>query len=241
MKFIIFLIVLVAAYGIYEYQRISPLYKTGIQLADDAIPFERVLDSPAKRVLVLGDSTGIGTGSSSPELSVAGRLATQFEDWSIENRAVNGAKLAEVLNQIEEGDDYDLIILHAGGNDVLRMKSRSAMKKDARALLEAVSNVSEDVVWVSSGNIGASYFFPVVTRPVLSWRSKVARRLFMSLADEFGSRTTYVDLFEPRSEDVFYAEPDKYYADDLLHPSEEGYAIWFEQIVEQGNLRSSSP
>ena len=42
-----------------------------------------------------------------------------------------------------------------------------------------------------------------------------------------------VDLRLPRERDPFRIKPRRYYARDGIHPSAEGYALWFAQITRQ--------
>lgn len=41
----------------------------------------------------------------------------------------------------------------------------------------------------------------------------------------------YVDLFDPSAENLFYKEQGRFYATDGLHPSGEGYRLWFEKLA----------
>jgi lysophospholipase L1-like esterase len=42
-----------------------------------------------------------------------------------------------------------------------------------------------------------------------------------------------VDLFKDPTDDPFVQEPHRYYCPDGLHPSGEGYALWFATLVAQ--------
>jgi len=51
------------------------------------------------------------------------------------------------------------------------------------------------------------------------------------LEDIFANRVgTYINLFTPTTEDPFIKEPEIYLSADGLHPSSEGYKLWFEKI-----------
>ncbi|GAB2916936.1 hypothetical protein GCM10027047_13570 [Rhodococcus aerolatus] len=82
------------------------------------------------RLVVLGDSLTQGTGSSTPATSYVGRLAAELavrtgRDVDVDNRAVYGAKVADVLaHQLPPaGADLataDLVTLCVGSNDAGR-------------------------------------------------------------------------------------------------------------------------
>ena len=83
--------------------------------------YARQLEHPSHRLLIVGDSTGVGLGAVSIEDSLAGRLARDFPQASIENRAELGARIACVLGQLADVDaGYDAVLIAAGGNDILR-------------------------------------------------------------------------------------------------------------------------
>jgi lysophospholipase L1-like esterase len=50
----------------------------------------------------------------------------------------------------------------------------------------------------------------------------------METAKEYGVH--YVDLFVEPDEDVFVREPKKYTAFDGLHPTADGYAVWYTKL-----------
>ena len=46
----------------------------------------------------------------------------------------------------------------------------------------------------------------------------------------------FVDLYRRSGGDLFATDPDRYYAEDGLHPSGEGYRLWFERLVEETTI-----
>ena len=76
-----------------------------------------------RRVLVVGDSTGAGVGSQSFAESVAGRLVKDFPQAEVQNAAVRGATVADVVRHVRNltpSHPFDLVLVFAGGNDVIR-------------------------------------------------------------------------------------------------------------------------
>lgn len=66
-------------------------------------PLQRTPVQPSLRLLVVGDSTAVGTGATVPEASVAGLLGLAFPRLQIDNRARDGAKLVSLFR--EAADD----------------------------------------------------------------------------------------------------------------------------------------
>jgi lysophospholipase L1-like esterase len=64
----------------------------------------------------------------------------------------------------------------------------------------------------------------IVTRHAVKLHAVVER-----VTAEMG--VTFVDLFRDPSEDPFVKEPKRYYCADGLHPSDEGYGLWFTTLM----------
>jgi lysophospholipase L1-like esterase len=52
---------------------------------------------------------------------------------------------------------------------------------------------------------------------------------------------TYVDLYKPREKDPFARDPHRYHAVDGLHPADDGYALWFAELMVQSGLLGAAP
>lgn len=208
------------------------------KLADQATPFTAQPESPGRKVLIVGDSTAVGTGASRPEDSVAGRIAAHNPTWQIDNQAENGAKFDGVVRQLEAVHKrYDAVLVLAGGNDVIRLTPSGKLRAlTARAVALAQSHAPV-VVLMPSGNVGHAPFFI----PPLSWlmsrRSKMLHATIARVAQETGAR--YVRLLEPRARDAFALQSQTMHAEDGLHPSSKGYAHWYSELMRQGGLEST--
>ncbi len=118
--FLLFLLVLLVVVG-YETIQTRKLIAIGVGLADNAVPFERILPDAEMQILVIGDSTAVGTGAQTPEASLAGLVGQTFPDASVRNLGVNGARTADLIPRLEKIQDqhFDLLMLHIGGNDTV--------------------------------------------------------------------------------------------------------------------------
>lgn len=203
----------------------------GYRLANRSRPFQRELAEHRARVLVVGDSTGVGTGALRPEDSIAGLLATEFPDVAITNRARNGAKAADAVAQLRGlpgGLRFHAVLVHVGGNDILRATPLPQLEADIAATLRAARERADTVIFMSAPNIGlCPVFFPPFSW-LLTMRTRQARDLFVRISTAEG--VTYIDLFRERGEDVFSRDPRRYFADDRLHPSTESYRAAYEAI-----------
>lgn len=230
------LIVILALWIAIEILLLAYRIRIGINIAAGSVPFEVKPPDARARVLVIGDSTGVGTGSSSPADSVAGRIARDFPGAEIVNLARNGARMKDVPAQLARAgtEEYDLILLQIGGNDILRFTSLTRLRDAVTNLLKTSSGRARRVVFISTGNVGlAPAFFPPLSW-VYTWRTRSVRALFMEVAREQGVQ--YVDLFRERGRGIFEEDPARYYASDFLHPSGEGYGVWYRELRRQTDI-----
>lgn len=192
-------------------------------------PYKNESIDYAKTLLVLGDSTGVGVGADKPEESVAGRLASYIGATHTENYAVSGATVADLKPQIEKVTlkSYDFILIQIGANDIIffRGAKRTAQQLD---IFMMMLPEARQTILMSAGNVGGATIFPFVVRPFHTWANLEFHKWFERVAKRRGA--TYVNLYEPRHIDPFLREPERYLSKDGLHPSSEGYGLWFEKI-----------
>jgi len=231
MKYL-FVILIIVFVGFYfrEFYDMRKRIRIGEKLAEEAIPYGRDLENPKMKVLVIGDSTAVGTGAESPELSLAGRIAADFPNASVKNLGVNGMKtgeLAEKLKEIKE-NHYDLISLHIGGNDIVRFTNLEELEKSINEVFKLASQMTDNISITVTGNMGTSTLFPYGSGVFLERRTRQVHALFREAAKEYNA--VYNNLFRERGDDPFANDPAKYYAEDEFHPSGEGYADWYKII-----------
>ncbi len=199
-----------------------------------AHPYEQYInDMSRESILVAGDSTGYGTGVFNPKYSIAGRIGALFPEYAIENVSKNGAttkSLVEVIKRRHNRDKYDLVLLQIGGNDILDDVPLEIIEEQILELLEYSKTLTDAVILMSTGNVGAAETFVKDGTPdsYLEDRTRKVRDIFIRVSEEMN--VTYVDLFVEPEQDVFLKEPKIYLAIDGLHPSKEGYGEWFEKL-----------
>lgn len=193
-------------------------------------PYEQtVIDG--EKILVVGDSTGYGTGVSDSRLSIAGLIGNEFPSYSIINNSSNGRSIVggiEVLRSLQQDDHYELILLQIGANDILQKNDVEKVRTELSTLYVEAKKHSQKVVMLSNGNIGASYAFKGKEAEAYTALSRIFRAVFMETAQLHG--VVYIDLFEEPQDDVFVQNPKKYTAFDGLHPTKDGYAVWYQKL-----------
>jgi lysophospholipase L1-like esterase len=178
-----------------------------------------------RRVLIVGDSTGVGIGAECPTQSIAGLLAAECRGAEVINLSVSGATLADVPAQLRRaghrGARFDLVLLHVGGNDILRSPNLAVMQQAAEALLPRLHEVGERVVWIGPGDVGLAPLF----RPPFSWwlsrRSRLACELFHRLAQKHG--VAYIGFHGGEHRDLLVRQRERFFAVDGFHPNSHGY------------------
>jgi lysophospholipase L1-like esterase len=187
-------------------------------------------------LLIVGDSTAVGTGASQPAESVAGRIGRAFPQVAIVNRGRDGAKTAAVSRQLGNPRDasFDAILIQVGGNDILRFTGVSRLREDLQALLGSAKAQAGLVVMMSTGDVGRAPAFPWPVDKYYSWKSKRVRQMILSLVAAEG--VEYIDLYNPRPDNPFYRDPKRFYAHDGLHPSGQGYGLWYDKLIAESSL-----
>jgi lysophospholipase L1-like esterase len=208
-----------------------------MELTRRSEPAQQMPEQPTQRVLIVGDSTGVGTGASTPKHSLAGLLATAHPQWLIENRARDGAQLAEVAAQLQGQAHFNLVIVQAGGNDVIRMRRLKLLQRDIERVADLAQARADVVVWIPPGNVGNAGFF----YPPLSWLMTHRSRALHGLIAQSVQRTgaVYVKLFHEAQNDPFVKDP-SLNASDGLHPSDAGYQVWFDEFQKELQARKGA-
>lgn len=239
MKYIIVSIsIIIAVVVIFQLSLLFWRVHQGRAIADGSRKFEvNRADAPVK-ILVVGDSTGVGTGVQDPSDSIAGRIYGDNPNVYIRNRSHNGATAQDILLKLESEPEknFTLVLVQVGGNDILRFTNLNTLRQVITRVLEAATTKGKHVIFMSTGNVGLAPAFPLPLSWIYTWRTRKVRAIFMEAASKTG--VEYVDLFRERKDDPFLREPSLFYAADYLHPGSEGYRLWYEELKRQTSLMS---
>ena len=189
--------------------------------------------APARRFLIAGDSTGVGIGSIDSRSTVPGRLAAAFPGTVIVNQARDRARSTDVPAQIETSTGhFDLILILVGSNDVIQLSSYESVLLAAEHALDVASSRGAQVAVVPPADLGTAPIWVWPLDALFSRRAETVRRAWQYAMRE-RANVHLVDLRMPRDRDPFRLAPRRYYSPDGIHPSADGYALWFAQITRQ--------
>ncbi|MGQ2981738.1 MAG: SGNH/GDSL hydrolase family protein [Polaromonas sp.] len=210
--------------------------KQSVELARQSEPFQTAPQDARARLLVVGDSTAVGTGASSPAASLAGLIASEHPRLAIVNRAADGAKYEDIARQLEAaaGERFDAILVLGGGNDVIRLTPYAPLEENIARVGTLARTQARLVVFLPSGNVGSAPFFFPPWSWLMTQRSRVLHRLVQQVAADNGA--LYVNLFKEKQDDPFAQRPDELNAKDGLHPSDAGYRLWLDELNSQADL-----
>lgn len=199
-----------------------------IQMSDEH-PYKKESVDYTKTMLVLGDSTAVGVGSDTAEDTVAGRLATYIGATHVENYAKSGAAVKDLKSQIDQAvlEKYHTILIQIGGNDIILFHGAKKTAQQLDILMMTLPH-AEQIILMSAGNVGGATIFPLIVRPFHTWTNHEFHKWFARVAER--RKALYVNLYDKKEFDPFLREPERYFSPDGLHPSSEGYALWFEKI-----------
>jgi len=201
--------------------------------------FQQEPATPLLRLLVVGDSTGVGTGATQPAASVAGLPGTSYPRLLVHNQASDGARFDAVQAQLAAatgGRGYDVVPIQAGGNDVIRGTDAAALTQTLDLTFSAAKarlRPSGVAIVQPAGNVGNATFFLPPLSQLMSQRALDLLTAVRSAADRHG--LVFVNLYQQAPQDPFVQRPGLHAADGL-HPSDAGYRVWRDELLAQTDL-----
>ncbi|MCA9360703.1 hypothetical protein H6785_01450 [Candidatus Nomurabacteria bacterium] len=191
------------------------------------------------RVLLLGDSTAVGTGASRPEDTIAGRLAHDFPKTEIINVAQNGGLVRDLHSQITplKEQKFDLIIVSVGGNDVWHMTRLKNILSHLEYIIPTLISMSDHkVIFLTYNNIGSAPVFPKLMRGFLKSRCIKVQNVIREAT--YKLKVPTIDLFTDDDHNPFIENGDELFSFDGIHPSSTGYKLWYHRMwrkmIEEG-------
>jgi len=200
-----------------------------------AKPFSQRPPQSNERVVIAGDSTAVGAGSSHPRLSIAGRIGMALSKAEVMNVARSGARLAHVRHQLEglePARPVSLVIVLCGGEDVIRGASRRRVRSAIDGIVARVRELGGRLILVPPGIVGRAPIWLPPLSSYYTWRARRVNRAIFDAARQHAD-VEVIDLAPARSANRLQRNRERDYASDGLHPSDVGYGAWFERIVQQ--------
>lgn len=185
-------------------------------------------------VVWLGDSTGAGVGASSVEAALP-TIVVRGLERSVRLRvlAMSGARVEDVLIQQVpnlEALRPDVVVVGVGGNDVTHLTPRSLFEGLYDAMLRNIGSLRPaTIVVIGIGDFGTVPRIPQPLRALTGWRGRWFDEAIRKVAHRRGA--AYVDLYA-NTGPAFGHDPALFYSADGFHPSDDGYRIWADVILD---------
>lgn len=183
-----------------------------------------------RTIVIAGDSTAFGVGAL-PAESTAGRLAAAFPHARVINVAKSGARIGHVTEQLAriECAHVDLILIQACGNDVLEFRSVEKVEDDLRGAIAKARSLTDNIILMPGQNFSVAPFFLRGLSKIIMRHAIKVHAMVQRVTKELD--IIFVDLFHEPAAQAFVHEPKRYYCPDGLHPSGDGYGIWFAVLM----------
>lgn len=239
------LLVLVLA-GVY-YLRVKRLYTNsrGLFAISDQFPrdyYVGVPSSPPLSYLALGDSITQGSGVQKNEstyvYNFAQTLASQGYYVHVQNLGRSGAKTQDMIDkQLPELAKIKAgyITVTIGTNDAIHLVKFGQYEQNLNQIITALDAQTSATILLAN-SIDASQFpsLPVVYAQLAGYRSHKQNEILNKVLKQQQSKIKVIDLYGTGK--LRTKENPAYYASDLFHPAEAGYAKWiklFNAAVDQ--------
>lgn len=195
-----------------------------------------IFDNPKDvKILIVGDSTAVGTGARYEKDTIAGRLRRDFPNAEIVNAAVNGSLIEDVPRQLSEHKNtaFNIIFISTGGNDIWHFTRVKKIRHNLEITLEIAKKMSNyHVILLLYNNIGdAPAFSMFVFKALLRRRGELVHSIFRDISHKAG--IPYIELFSTEKENNPFMNQKKYkklFAVDGTHPSGDGYGLWYNRM-----------
>lgn len=204
--------------------------RLGKTAAARAVVFVQSPKHPNLSILILGDSTAVGTGADTSKETIAGYLGHAYPQAKIVNVGVNGAHVGQLTEQTKGigPQQFDLAITLVGGNDVVHFSNLKELPAQLDHFISSIKQTARHILILTQGNIGNAPLFPHWLANIFTYRARKVSELVQKSAQKH--EVGFLDLFVEREADLWRKNPNKYYAGDWFHPNGYGYYEWFEKI-----------
>lgn len=205
-------------------------------------------EEPARRLLVIGESTAAGVGARTHAQALAGFLAADLSgrlggtvSWLA--RGKGGATAHKVLAELVPAgpEPFDVTVVTVGINDLFDRRALRQWAADLRNLIEALTieaprsetprsetpGSQNDGARIIVSGMPPVHLAPGIPQPlrfVLGRRATAMDRVTRQVAA--ACRATYVPINVPP------ADSGRLFASDGFHPSEAGYREWARVLAE---------
>lgn len=203
--------------------------RTALRLADPVGRINGVSgQGPDLRLLIVGDSSAVGVGTSHQEEALLGHMRKRLSQtntvyWSVDGKT--GATTADTIARLSKSPQqkFDIVSVSLGVNDITGLVPKSVWLRRFSSLLDLIEHKFQaDVICVSG--IPKMQYFPLLPQPLRWVVGKQAQRFDRALRRLVAHRTgcRFVELdFEPDKSQMSI---------DGYHPGPKIYAEWGRKV-----------
>ncbi|MDQ3353869.1 MAG: SGNH/GDSL hydrolase family protein [Actinomycetota bacterium] len=188
--------------------------------------------STSGTVVWVGDSTAAGVGASSAATALPTVVAEGGTgDRELSVLARSGASVADVVTHqlpAVAGTDPDVVFVSVGANDVTHLTSLSDFERDYRRLVAGLPETAQ-VVLLGVPDMGAVPRFAQPLRAVAGLRGGQLDDVVQEAATETGA--AYVDIAGETGPEM-RSDTERFFAADRYHPSDAGYELWADAVLD---------
>ena len=189
--------------------------------------------APARRVLVIGESTAAGVGVETHDQGLASQLAREIHERTGQTIAwhtfgVNGIRLGALIHTLETAElpEADVVLLSMGVNDTTGFTPRFRFRRQLQALRELLApRYSGPILLLSVPPMHLFTALPSPLRHVMGWRARQLDNLYIRLARQFPEDFRYVNY-------PVVTDPELL-ARDGYHPGQKGYRSIAEALADR--------
>ena len=193
--------------------------------------------APARRVLVIGESTAAGVGVETHDQGLASQLAREIHGRTGQTIAwhtfgVNGIRLGALVRKLEttELPEADVVLLSMGVNDTTGFTPRFRFRRQLRALRQLLApRYSGPILLLSVPPMHRFTALPSPLRYVMGWRAMQLDKIYQQLARDAAADFRHLNYPTLTDPDLL--------ASDGYHPSPKGYAFIADAIA--SSIRAS--
>ena len=189
--------------------------------------------NPARRVLVIGESTAAGVGVETHDQGLASQLAREIHERTGQTIAwhtfgVNGIRLGALIHKLEAAElpEADVVLLSMGVNDTTGFTPRFRFRRQLRALRQLLApRYSGPILLLSVPPMHLFTALPSPLRHVMGWRARQLDNLYIRLARRYPEDFRYVNY-------PVVTDPELL-ARDGYHPGQKGYRYIAEALADR--------
>jgi lysophospholipase L1-like esterase len=187
--------------------------------------------TPARRILVIGESTAAGVGVETHDQGLASQLAREIHERTGQTIGwhtfgVNGIRLGALVRKLEttELPEADVVLLSMGVNDTTGFTPRFRFRRRLRELRQLLApRYSGPMLLLSVPPMHLFTALPSPLRLVMGWRARQLDRVYQQLGRHAPEDFLYLDY-------PIVTDP-ALLASDGYHPGPKGYAYIAKSIV----------